>query len=82
MLTAHDRLTAPGVVIHLPRYRARARKSRRALWLRPRPSQSAFANPVPVSTSAADSESVPLNSSRLPIQSHTKAIWRPLKPHN
>jgi hypothetical protein len=55
VLTAHERLTAPGVVIHLPRCRARARKSRRAFWLGPRPSQSSSAIDAPAFTSAENS---------------------------
>ena len=52
MLTAHERLTAPGVAIHFPRCRARARKNRRAFWLGPRTSRSAPAIAAPDSTSA------------------------------
>jgi hypothetical protein len=52
VLTAHERLTAPGVVIHLPRCRARPRKSRPALWLRPSPPLSASASAALDSTSA------------------------------
>jgi len=51
VLTAHESVTAPEVLIHLPRCRARARKSRRAFWLGPRPSRSASAIAVPDSTS-------------------------------
>ena len=52
MLTAHERLTARKVLICPPHCRASARKSRCALWLRPRPARSAFASPTPASTSA------------------------------
>ena len=52
MLTAHERLTAPGVVMYFPLCRARARKSRRAFWLGPRPPRSASAITAPDSTSA------------------------------
>jgi hypothetical protein len=52
VLTAHERPTAPGVVIHFPRCRARTRKSRRAFWLGPRPPRSASAIAAPDSTSA------------------------------
>jgi len=52
VLTAHERPTAPGVVIHPPRCRARARKRRRAFWLGPRPSRCASAIAAPGSTSA------------------------------
>ena len=52
MLTVHDRLTAPSVVIHLPRCHARVRKSQRAFRLGQRPSRSASAIAAPDSTSA------------------------------
>jgi hypothetical protein len=52
VLTAHERLTAREVVICHPRCRASARKSRCALWLRPRPARSALASATPASTSA------------------------------
>lgn len=52
VLTVHERLTAPGVVIHLPSCRTHARKDRRAFWLGPCPSPSASAIVAPDSTSA------------------------------
>jgi hypothetical protein len=52
VLTVHERLTAPGVVINFPSCRARARKDRRAFWLGPCPSPSTSAIAVPDSTSA------------------------------
>ena len=52
MLTVHERLTAREVLICPPRGRATARKSRCALWLRPRPARSAFASATPASNSA------------------------------
>jgi len=52
VLTPRERLTAPGVVIHLHRCRARACKDRRALRLGLRPSRRAFESAAPASTSA------------------------------
>ena len=59
MLTAHERLTAREPVICPLRRRASARKSRCALWLRPRPAQSSFASSTPASTSAETRVRIP-----------------------
>jgi hypothetical protein len=52
VLTPHERFTAPGVVLHVPRCRASARKHRCVFWRGRRPFQSAFASAVPASISA------------------------------
>ena len=80
MLTARERLTAPGVVIHLPRCCAPARYAGvrsecgyglREARLERRPGLHFSRNQIPRS-------SIRLAS---PIQHPKKAIWRSLKSH-
>jgi len=80
VLTAHERLTAPGVVIHYPRCRARARKAGlRSGWAYD-PRQARLQLPLRI-TLPPKPESGPHDSSPLADPIPTKAIWRPFKSH-
>jgi hypothetical protein len=80
VLTAHERLTAPGVVIHFPRCRARARnagvRSECGHGLRQARLQAPLQPPLPPKP-----DSAPHDSSRSPDPTPATAIWRSLKSH-
>ena len=80
MLTAHERLTAPGVVFHLPRCRARARKAavRSDCGHDPREARLQAPSRSPLQPR---SESAQLNSSHLTDPTPKKTIWHRLKSH-
>ena len=80
MLTAHERLTAPGVVLHLPRCCALAREAGVRL-IAARPSRSASASCRPGLHFQPKPDSAPPDWSRLADPTPQKAIWRPLKSH-
>jgi hypothetical protein len=80
VLTAHERLTAPEVVIHPQRCRCSCTQCRRALWLRPRTSQTHLQSAAPAS--APDEHSLrarPIRSSRRSMPD--KGPCRQLKSH-
>jgi hypothetical protein len=79
-LTAPERLTAPGVVIHLPSCRALARKaSVRSECDHNLREPRLLAPPQPLPQ--MEPKSVQLDSSRLAYPILTKATWRQLKSH-
>jgi hypothetical protein len=81
VLTAHEKLTAPGVVIHLPRAVVLTHAKagvRSGLAHDPREArpQSLLQTPLPPKPGSA-----PHDSSHLADPIPTKAIWRPFKSH-
>jgi hypothetical protein len=79
-LTAHERLTVPRVVIHLPHCCAPARKAgvRSECGYGPREARLQAPPRPPLQPQP---ESAQLNSSRLAYPEPTKAIWRRFKSH-
>ena len=80
MLTAHERLTAPGVVSYPPRWRARARNARMRSGSGHEPCkehlQAQFRPPLPPKPAFAQPDSF-----TAPIQHPTKDLCRQLKSH-
>ena len=80
-MTAHERLTAPGAAIHLPRCRARARKADVRSGYGHDPREARLQSPLRTSTSAETGVRARTTRPTAPIQRPQKAICRPLKSH-